>query len=217
MFGSNNFYIFFAYISSFSTLFPFTIAFICRNYLQREHKTLWLLISCSILTEIVSYILIYVFKTGNVSLFNFYIILETILISLYYFLSINNKTFKICISIFNLWFISYAIIELTAIHGKNLNNVLLTTQSLMVMASSIVTFNSLIKDQKHNNILSAPIFWINCAFLFYFAGNMVLHLFSNYLQEHALYTFYELWGLWHSLLNILFYSLISIGFWKTKT
>lgn len=216
MLGFNNIYILFAYISSFSTLFPFSIAFISRRYLQREHKTLWLLVSCSILTEIISYILIFMFKTGNVSLFNFYIIIETILISSYYFLISRNKLFKICISIFNIWFISYAIIVLATIHDKTLNNVLLTTQSLIVIASSITTFNSIIKEQKYNNILSAPVFWINTAFLFYFGGNMFLHLFSNYMQEYALYTFYELWGLWHSSLNIIFYILISIGFWQIK-
>jgi hypothetical protein len=86
----------------------------------------------------------------------------------------------------------------------------------MVIASSFLTFNFIIKDQKYNNILTAPIFWINSAFLFYFGGNMFLHLFSDYLQEHALSTFYELWGLWHSSLNIIFYTLISIGFWKTR-
>ena len=217
MADSITFNYFFVYLSSFSTLFPFIIAFIRRNYLQREHKTLWLLVSCAILTEIGSYILMYIFKTDPISLFNFYMILETILISLYYFLTINNKTFKIFISIFNLLFILYAVIELITIHSKTLNNVLLTYQSLMVIASSIVTFNSIIKDQKHNNILSASIFWINSAFLIYFSGNMFLHLFDNYLQEHAMYALYELWGLWHSSSNIIFYTLISIGFWKTKT
>lgn len=217
MSGSNSFYIFFAYISSFSTLFPFTIAFIRRNYLQKELKVLWLLLCCSIITEIISYILIYVFKTGNVSLFNYYIIIETILISTFYFLILKSQTSKYFILAFNLLFIAFAITQLTLNTIKTLNSILLTAQSLMVIILSILTFHSLLKYSQHKNILSAPVFWINSAFMFYFVGNLFLHLFSNYLQEHAIYTFFELWGLWHSSLNIIFYSLISIAFWKTKT
>lgn len=217
MSSSTNFYSFLSYISSAFAFFPFCIALFSKNYLSKELKILWLLLTFSIVTDITGYILTFVFNLSNIQLLNTYIILETLLISTFYLFVISNKIWKNLILTFIILFTTYSIIQFISKNNKMLDNVILTTESITVTLLSIVTFYHLLEKQIYSNILSVPIFWINSSFLFYFSGNLFLHLFSQYLQKHALYTFYELWGLWHSLLNIIFYTLISIGFWKTKT
>lgn len=209
------FYPFLSYLSSAVTFLPFVIGIYKKNILSKELKVLWLLITCSIVTELIGYVIVYGYKANNVQLFNVYVIIETILISGFYYLVIQNKIQSLfCISLAIIFSI-YAIIQLVLNPSKTLDTIFLTTESVIVISFSIMTFHNLIKDAKFNNILSLPIFWINSAFLLFFSGNLFLHLFSQFLQEYAQKAFYELWG-FHSILNIILYVLISIGFWKTR-
>jgi hypothetical protein len=214
----NYFYLCLAYFSSFITILPFIIAYFRKTYLTKEQKLLWALIAISILTEIIGNISVFCFNSkNNILLFNLYTIIETILISTYYYFIIPNRYWKSLIFIISVLISTYSISQLLPTKVTSLNSISLTTESLMIVVFSILTFHNILKYPKYLNLLSAPIFWINSAFLLFFSGNLFLHLFSQYLQEHGLAAFYELWALWHSLLNILFYTLISIGFWKTKT
>lgn len=214
----NYFYLFLVYFASFITILPFIVAYYRKTYLTKEQKLLWALIAISILTEIIGNITVFCFNAkNNILLFNLYTIIETILISTYYYFIIPNKYWKSLIFIISVLISTYSISQLLPTKVTSLNSVSLTTESIMIVVFSILTFHNILKYPKYLNLLSAPIFWINSAFLLFFSGNLFLHLFSQFLQEHGLEAFYELWALWHSLLNILFYTLISIGFWKTKT
>ncbi len=216
MYGNSNFYIFLGQISAVSTLIPFVTAFIRKNNLSKELKILWFLIICSIITEIAGLILAFVYIVNNAHIFNIYVIIETLLISSFYYFVIQNRIWKLICIFLAIMFSVFAIIQLFLNPVKTLNNLTLTTESLMVIIFSVITFHYLIKYPKYKNILSTPIFWINSAFLLYFSGNLFLHLFSHFLTEYAQKAFLELWG-FHSVFNIIFYTLISIGFWKTKT
>ena len=206
-----------AIVSSISTVFPFVIGLKQFKHLPKEYKILFALVGAALLTEITSYILTYVFTVRNMYMINSYIILEICLISTFYILIFSNRFLKIISGLFIfsfLWFAIYSLIN--SIH-PSFDHVVLTTESVVVIFFSILGFSHLLKHSLYKNILDAPLFWFNTAFLIYFSGNLFLHIFSKYLQEHALYTFFEMWAIWHSLLNISFYSLISIGFWKTRT
>lgn len=204
-------------LSSISTVTPFVIGLKKIKRFQRELKILFVLICSAILAEIAAYILTYVFDAGNIYLLNIYIILEISLIAAFYISIIQHKLIKIISGVFCFLFLVFAIVSLMLSQKPTFDYVVLTIESVIVMLFSVIGFHHLLKHLLYKNILDAPLFWFNTAFLIYFSGNLFLHLFSKYLQEHALYAFYELWGIWHSLLNIFFYILISIGFWKTRT
>jgi hypothetical protein len=63
------------------------------------------------------------------------------------------------------------------------------------------------------NLLNTSFFWINIAILIYFAGNLFLFLFSNHLQKNNWEQYLAVYNI-HSVTNIMYYILISIGFWK---
>jgi hypothetical protein len=211
-----NFFSILAYSSSAFAFFPFVQGVLNRNKLLLELKLIWLLITLSIITDFLGGLLSYNLNISNLFLLNIYIVIESILLLVVYFLIIKNYKWKLIISILIALFIIYALFFSNFKSIKSLDNIVLTSESLSIMALSIIYFHCLLKFPVHKNLLYIPFFWINTALIFYFVGNLFLHLFSTYLQEHALYTFFELWGIWHSLLNILFYSLISIGFWQIK-
>lgn len=212
-----NLYSILAYSSSAFAFIPLGIGIYRRKWLRLELKLILSLIVLSIFTDLIGGYLSLNLGISNLLLLNAYIIIETLVLLFYYYIILNNKLWKWLISIISALLIIYVTFFLNFKNIKTLDSIVLTTESLSVTIMSIIYFHHLLKYQIHKNILQHSPFWLNTAFIFYFVGNMFLHMFSSYLQEHALYTFYELWGLWHSLLNILFYSLISIGFWKIKT
>lgn len=211
-----NFFSALTYISSAFAFFPFFQGILKRRKLVIELKLIWILILLSIFTDLLCGVFSLKLNVSNLILLNIYIVLETILLLVIYSIIIKSHIWKLIIPILIGFFIFYTLCFLNLKNIKTLDSILLTSESLSVTTLSIIYFHNLLKYHEHKNILSFPFFWINTAVMFYFVGNLFLHLFSSYLQEHALFAFYELWGLWHSLLNILFYSLISIGFWQIK-
>ncbi len=174
------------------------------------------MVAFSILTELTSFLYAYLFRAQNIFILNSSVIIETLLICLFYYTIILNKWFKIIIIQALFFFIILSVQQIIVTSKGSLSYVSLTVESIIIVILSILTFHDLLKNAIYSNILSAPVFWINSGFLLFFSGNLLLHLFSHYLQEYAEKAFYELWG-FHSILNIILYLFISIAFWKTKT
>lgn len=170
----------------------------------------------SIATEIVSLRFgdLRVYK--NISWLNLYVIVETVTISVFYYRFFISKLLKTSALILVTTFLLISVYQLFMYESAGINSFAVTFESIMITLFSVLTFHQLLQSGVYANILNAPVFWINSAFIFYFTGNFFLHLFSNYLLQHSQYDFYTLWGLWHSLVNITYLILISIGFWKTR-
>ena len=214
--NSTSIYTILGYISAFSTLIPFIFGIVFYRNSETTLRIATILFGLGLFTEIFCRIYATFINPNNIWLFNVYQLIETILISAIYYTWFKNKLLRYALLIFCSLFIVIAVNEQISSGTKTLNSLSLSIESIAVILFSFITFFLFLKESLQVNILSVPFFWFNTAFLIYFTCNIFLHLFSQYLQEHALYTFYELWGLWHSLSNITFYTLISIGFWKTR-
>lgn len=208
-------FLFLSYISAGFILIPLIIGLKRYKYLERQNFIILSLLIVSLLTEIISLILIMYFKKSNIVLYNSYILIETVLLY-FYFKHIQSSSIRRISTVFLIIFILTSIYELAISKIQSMNAVSFTLQSIYSIVFSLLAFQQMLREQKYNNILQAPVFWINSAILLFFTGNLFLHLFSQYLQEHALNAFFELWA-FHSFFNIVFYTLISIGFWKIKT
>ena len=205
------------YISAIGTIIPLIFGAFRFKYLNREYSIILILFGIGTLTELASRVYSSMINPNNIWIFNIYQIMETNLIIAFYSSVTKNKIKKIILLLFAIIFSAISTYHLFTTKSNMLNDTSFSTESVIVVLLAILTFNSILKKQIYTNILAAPLFWFNSAFLLFFSGNLFLHIFSKYLQEHALYAFFELWGVWHSSLNIIFYILISIGFWKTKT
>lgn len=213
----NSIYNILSYLALGSTIIPFIFWVLRKQYFKTTETIVFILILVSIFTEIACYVYQSVFRSDNIVILNGYAIVETTLICLFYYMTFLNKWTRIFILLALFFYLIMAIQQIIINHKGSIGNISLTVEAVIIILLSIFAFHDLLKRAIYPNILDASVFWINSAFLIFFAGNLFLYLFSSYLQKHSLYVFFELWGLWHSLLNITFYTLISIGFWKTRT
>lgn len=205
------------YISAIGTIIPFLFGLFRFKYLKPEYKLILVIFGLGSITELASRLYATYINPSNIWIFNIYQVLETILIIGFYLNITTSRLKKRALVIFAFIFVIISISQILKNKLSVLNDLSFSIESVLVVILSILSFHSILKRQIYTNILAAPLFWINSSFLLYYSGNLFLHLFSKFLLEHALYAFFELWGVWHSLLNIGFYILISIGLWKTKT
>jgi len=206
-----------SYVSAYFSIIPLIIGFYRFRSLKENEKIILLLVCFATLTEFVNLFYEYLSISRNISLLNIYSIAEALTISFFYYRFFESRNFRILTIVAGSLFLVVSVQQIITLDRDIMNHVSVTLESVMVTVFSVLTFHQLLQKSVYSNILNAPVFWINSAFLFYFTGTFFLHLFSNYLLMRSQYGFYELWGFWHSLVNILFLILISIGFWKTQT
>ena len=214
----NNFNSIYFILAYLSIAFLFLSAIICLyrfKYTFKHFLFISLLIFVSIVIEIISYIMIKYFALSNLLIYNIHTILELFLISAFYYKNLEGIKLKKSIIIFYLFFLTYQIIELKIKSKNSLNEVSLIFESLYVIVFTILTFYQILHKKFQKNLFDSSIFWFNSAFLIYFSGNLFIYLFSSFLNNYYKIVFHEMWG-YHSILSIILYSLISIGFWKTK-
>lgn len=200
-------------IASFTWIVPLAIGLYRNRYFNPSEKILLYLVGVSALSDFVSYTL-KMQGVNNMFVFHIYTVVEFTLISLFY-IKVNDNL-KITRLIYGLIVIFLGIATYDFISNMNrLDDLSTTTESIIVMLYAIFGFASLLRNPIQSRVIAIPLFWFNTAFLIYFAGNLFLFIFSNYLQSHYKGQFDELWGI-HSVMSIIFYLLISTGFWKTK-
>ena len=210
----NYFYLILMYVSLFSVVIPFTTGIIRRKYLDSVSNLFFYLVITYLILEIVSFSLAN-YHVNNLFVARINTVLQFILLSVFFSRAFHSTKISLFIKIFIFFFLGTACIDLYLNGLKIMDNLSLTTSCILLMIYSLLTFFYLIQKPLYSNILSTPLFWFNTAVLVYFSGNLFLFLFTNYLLKKSLPLHFNLWTI-HSILNIIFNSLISIGFWKTE-
>lgn len=154
-------------------------------------------------------------RVNNLFLQDIYNPIEFVLFTLFYksFFDSLHKTIIhyiligtfICIALFDSFFLN---------DFFTINNFSDSIEAIIFILYSLTAFFFIMKNLIYDNILNTSFFWINTAILIYFSGNLFLFLFSNYLQQNELEQYITVYNI-HSITNIIYYILISIGFWKS--
>lgn len=155
------------------------------------------------------------YKQSNMYVSHIYTIVEFVLISLFFVKTISPSRLVMAIySVLGI-FLVLAFYELFSDNEDSSDELSTTAEAITFIIYSLCTFYYMLQHPEQKNIFNIPLFWLNTAILLYFSGNLFLFLFGTYLEKHYHQTFVELWGI-HAVMNIIFYILITVGFWKTK-
>lgn len=212
---SNHFLIVVSHITFIISFGPILISLINFKHLKRSLLPLFALFVFSILTDILNRIHMEM-KINNSYIFHFFTIIEFVLISLFYSLFFKKYFNPLIINLLILIFFIVAFIDYK-INGLNsIDNFSISIESIILTLYSLYLFYYILKNLLFENLLAEPIFWINTAILVYFAGNLLIFVFSSYLIQNAPKTHLLLWAIVHSFINIIYNVFLSIGFWKIK-
>lgn len=95
-----------------------------------------------------------------------------------------------------------------------MNAVPRTVESIIMIALTLFTYRHVMKNSGAENLWNFPLFWINSAVLIYFSSNLLLFYFSSYIATVTNGLSGWIWTV-HLVFMTIYYSLISIGLWKT--
>lgn len=215
-FFANMFLRYLSYFSSFFVVVPFLICFIRRKLLFDEVRPIFYLISLTFAVEIINLVTV-LNQINNLFVLHVFTVFEFILLSFFYkqFFDtfIKSRIYIFLIS----FFLLVACYDAFLLNGFNtMNNLAASVEFIILIIYALLSFFLILKNLVYENLLQTPFFWINTAVLIYFSGNLFLFLFTTYLQKYDIPDYGSLYAI-HSVLNIVYYILISIGFWKVQT
>jgi len=87
--------------------------------------------------------------------------------------------------------------------------------AIILFLFSVAVFTKIMAEAKITKLSQEPLVWINSAILFYYTGNFIYYVLINRAMNYSM-EFAILVAKFFSFLNILFYFIIAVGFWKAK-
>lgn len=186
------------------------------NYKKLDKKFLFLFyfVLFAFLTEISLNVLHDVFDfNNNLSLLHFYIPVEFLLLSLIYYWCLGRFYGKYFMVTAIVGFEIYCIINPLIFQGLNEYSNTRSIGGLLLILFSILYFYKLLAEAKIKSLINEPMIWLNIAVLFYFSGNLFFNLLFSFILDYSR-EFSKISTWYFGGLNVLFYLLIAVGFWK---
>lgn len=184
----------------------------------RNEKTwlrlLLLFLAITLLFDLAGYYVGIILKEPNARIYNAFPPVEFLLLGLMFFTWHDGKTEKRIIGILIPVFLLFWIITQAISTPHNLDNVILTVESVLLVIIAVGTlFRSMMRDTIP--VQKNPIFWVSSALVVYFAGNLILFALAPTLQQDTIDSKW-IWVL-HSLLNVIKNLLFLGGFLACRT
>ncbi len=208
--------ILFGRISTFSVIIPTLFGLYSKIYQNRNASSIFYLQCFSLIIELISFYFAYK-NINNIVILNLYTFFEFFFIILFYKRFFDDfKPSSIHVALIAFFFFLVLTTSFFLNNIKIIDNLSISIEAIIIILYSLSFFYFVMKNLTYNDLLSTPYFWINIAFLIYFSGNLFLFVFSSYLQKHDQSSTYIHLYIIHSILNLLYYIIISIGFWKAR-
>ena len=164
----------------------------------------------SVLGDVISHVLLSFRINPNYSA-SVYHILALPIVSMIYFSVTNNKNKWTFILIASLYLL-FGIVNLLFIQQQTINSYTLIMMSIIILIYCLYYFYWLLKELPTMHLHKLPMFWINSAFMIYFAGNLFLFVFTSYLVSVLKDNLLVYWSL-HNFLGIIEMTMIIFALW----
>lgn len=205
------------YISGFILLpfllFLITLGFLKRKSFDTSHSLIFYFIILAFVSETLLRLCAWYFK-NNIPLFNFLRLLEYIFLFGFYYKFLYSTFYKI---FFRVAVVIFILIYLYEFFSKGLfapyNYSFLFTNIIMVFLA-LTLFRNIISIPTTTFISDNSIFWINSAILVYYSCTLFIFGLKKYTVNFQVLSIVAIYL--HLFFIFVFYSLLSIGLWKTS-
>ncbi|MFT5777351.1 MAG: hypothetical protein ACI837_000283 [Crocinitomicaceae bacterium] len=184
-------------ISALSILLPALVAGITFYWQTKTLRKLSVFVFATLILEISAAILSS-YHTNNMWIFHLYTLLEVVFIAWIYNDLSNNRNTKI-VNVLLVVFIMFSAVNIICIESlKEFNSYQRFIGGVTIIIYALIYFVQLFKEAKIERLERHAYFWLNSAFLIYFAGTLFLFILTeNILADDS----HNYWNL-HAILNI---------------
>jgi hypothetical protein len=194
------------------------LAVITGTWFLKQIKTrflfLYLFVIVGFITEISKPILYYVFDVRhNWELTHYYFPIEFLLISLVYLKEMGSFYNKNLVKLLIAGFMLYCILNPLIFQDYSEYSQVRSFSSILLLVFSNLYFYKVMIEAKVRKLNNEPMIWINTAVLLYFGGSLFHNILFTIIFEYSR-EFSKLSAYYFNILNLWFYLLIAVGFWK---
>ena len=201
-------------INAITNLIAFIIGSIQFRFFSKELKTVYYFVTFGLLTEIYSKIHLHYIMKNTTPIGHFYFPIAFLIAGLFYKQILSDFIKPKYILTIIIAFLIYCLInslfiqnlfEYASLEGS--------IGSIIIFLFSILFFTKVMIEAKIVKLSKEPLIWINSSFLLYYTGNFFFYALYN-LRANTSYQMALFAGQVFSVLNLIFYLLIAIGFLK---
>jgi len=201
---------------SFSQVFvilPFIVGLVCIRHLGPLQKLLWLLVCCSIITELLAFLIIkYQDTPNNLPVYNLYVIFSFAFINRIYAKGLNNKIFTPLFNWLLVFFGGFTLVNLIFLQPiTTYNTNLIILSYTFYIAMCIIYFYRDLKESSLNQP-KKPIFWLSTGMLIYYSGSLMLFVFINQIIASSKEVIEMCWTL-NAILFVLLNIFYALALW----
>lgn len=201
------------HVNAFLVLVPITISIIKPFGRNIPYSYIIILLFFGFVIDLANGFIIPVLDGKNAILLHIYTLSEFIILALFFRTIIYNNTIKKGLFIVIIVFGLFKMIDMVWITGtEKLDSLAITISSLFFTGLSLYFYWQTFQRLEVESLERYPLFWINTGILFYFAGNLITFIFSNYITQQGYEYFITHWLL-HNLFSLFKYIAFSIGLW----
>jgi len=198
-------------------LVPVFIFIYKRKYFSKPYLPIFILVLSASIISLYSSIQSK-YGINNMPSLHLLTVLEFISISAFYYYSINNRFQRKSISIIGILFTMFSIVNSFYIQNiEDYNTYARGLEAFLVICFSLILFRQMFLELEYVRLEHSSKFWINSAFLIYFACTQFLFLFYSEVKEiYPRNVSLILWDL-HAWVCVLYYLLLGVGLWKVQS
>jgi hypothetical protein len=203
-------------LNSLTNFLAFFIGIIFYTRFPKEIKTVFYFVAFGAFTEtFMRFYQLYITK-NTMPVGHFYFPIAFVILGIFYMQVLKNFVKPIFILLLIIAFVTYSIINTLFIQNLyEYANIVSSIGALIIFLLSVTFFTKVMVEAKITKLSQEPLIWINIAILIYYTGNFFHHSLYN-LRLNASIDVAILAAKLFSVLNILFYLIIAIGFLKVK-
>lgn len=150
---------------------------------------------------------------NNLLLFNVFTLVELTLFGWVFHKVFESRSMKTLITVGVLACVAFAVINLFFLQGHSaINSYSMALESTLLTLLALLFYYKTFREEKVQRLERYPLFWLSSGVLIYFAGNLFLFLFSNYVLTESDSLGRAEWGI-HSVLNITANLIYTAAFW----
>lgn len=199
-----------SYVSIAFSIIPLVVGLICIKKIKTYLVPIFAVALIGAFVEILGF-WIAEDDSSNLPVFHIYTILEFSFIFIFYMFFYKQyfkfPVFYLALPVF--YFVTYIDYKVNGLNS--LDNFSVTVESSVFIVLSLLSFAFLLHNLIYENVLALPFFWINSGILIYFSGNILLFISDKSLPPADSYLLFQVI---HSPLNIIYNTLICVGFIK---
>lgn len=203
-------------ISAITNLIAFIIGCIYFKYFSKEIKIVFYFVAFGIATETFTRLYKHFWMQNTMPIGHFYFSIAFLIMGLFYLHLLKGYVKPAFILSLIISFEVFCVINVLFIQDLfEYPSLTGSIGTMILFLFSIAFFTKVMSEAKITKLAQEPLIWINSAVLIYYTGNFIFYVLYNYSLSYST-EFAILAAKFFIVLNLLFYSIIAIGFWKVE-